>query len=131
MLKVYESITKVFKMWVGHKLFSVTFIKKNGEKRNLVGTFSPQMWKGIPTTNGKGLSWNPTERGYLVIFDFKNEGWRMVNINTIKKIKFENGTFEFNSLFKVIEFFLMLGMKLQVDGMKEELTSDVPMWEKN
>ena len=52
--------------------------EKNGDKRNLVGTFSPQMWKGIPTTNGKGLSWNPTERGYLVVFDFKN----LSNIST-------------------------------------------------
>ena len=30
---------------------------------------SPQSWKGNPTTNGMGLNWNPTERGYLHVFD--------------------------------------------------------------
>ena len=122
-VKLYKSITQVFKMWVGHKIFSVTFTKKNGEKRNLVGTFSPEMWKGKQTTNGVGLNWNPTERGYLVIFDYQNEGWRMVNINTIESIKFEQKTYNFKSFQNVMIHFMGIGMLLQIDELQTDLQS--------
>ena len=122
-IKSYKGITQIFKMWVGHKIFSVTFTKKNGEKRNLVGTFSPQMWKGKQTTNGNGLSWNPTERGYLVIFDYQNEGWRMVNINTIEKIKFENKTYHFQSFQNVLIHFMGIGLMLQCEELQQDLQS--------
>ena len=122
-VKLYKSITQVFKMWVGHKIFSVTFTKKNGEKRNLVGTFSPEMWKGKQTTNGVGLNWNPTERGFLVIFDYQNEGWRMVNINTIESIKFEQKTYNFKSFQNVMIHFMGIGMLLQIDELQTDLQS--------
>ncbi len=122
-LKMYNSITHIFKLWVGHKIFSVTFTKKNGEKRNLVGTFSPEMWKGKQTTNGVGLNWNPTERGYLVIFDYQNEGWRMVNMNTIERIKFEGKTYSFKSFQNVLIHFQLMGMLLKVDELQNDLQS--------
>jgi len=121
MKSVYESITEIFKVWVGHKIFSVTFIKKNGEMRNLVGTFSPEMWKGNQTTNGVGLNWCPTSRGFLVIFDYQNEGWRMVNMNTIKKIKFEGNTYHFNQFKDVSMFFEEVGMKEYAKGLLEQV----------
>ena len=122
-LKMYNGITHIFKLWVGHKIFSVTFTKKNGEKRNLVGTFSPEMWKGKQTTNGVGLNWNPTERGFLVVFDYQNEGWRMVNMNTIERIKFEGKTYNFNSFQNVLIHFMGIGMLLKVDELQTDLQS--------
>ena len=86
MYKLYKSLTNTLKWVVGDKQFSVTFIKKNGDVRYLVGTFNPKHWGYTETTNGKGLNWNPTERGYLVVFDLAYEGYRMVNLNTIKDI---------------------------------------------
>ena len=122
-IDLYNSITQIFKMWVGHKIFSVTFTKKNGEKRNLVGTFSPEMWKGKQTTNGVGLNWNPTERGFLVIFDYQNEGWRMVNMNTIERIKFEGKTYNFKSFKNTLQHFILIGMLLKVDELQNDLQS--------
>jgi hypothetical protein len=122
-LKMYNGITHIFKLWVGHKIFSVTFTKKNGEKRNLVGTFSPEMWKGKQTTNGVGLNWNPTERGFLVVFDYQNEGWRMVNMNTIERIKFEGKTYNFKSFQNTLKHFMLIGMLLKVDELQTDLQS--------
>ena len=122
-LKMYNGLTHIFKLWVVHKIFSVTFTKKNGEQRNLVGTFSPQMWKGKQTTNGNGLNWNPTERGFLVIFDYQNEGWRMVNMNTISKIKFEGKSYHFKSFKNVLLHFMGIGMLLKVDELQNDLQS--------
>ena len=92
MYKLYKSLTDTMKWIVGDKQFSVTFIKKNGDTRYLVGTFNPKHWGHTETTNGKGLNWNPTERGYLVVFDLVSKGYRMVNLNTIKEITINGET---------------------------------------
>jgi hypothetical protein len=81
------------------------------------------MWKGKQTTNGKGLNWNPTERGFLVIFDYQNEGWRMVNMNTIETIKFEGKTYNFKSFKNVMLHFMGIGLLLKVDELQNDLQS--------
>jgi len=63
------------------KIFSVEFVKKNGELRKMNARISVK--KGV---NGKGLKYNPFERGYLVVYDMGSDGFRTINIDTIKDI---------------------------------------------
>ena len=50
---VYQSLTNIIRDWFTYKFFSVTFVKKNGEIREMLCKLNPQNWKGNPTKNGK------------------------------------------------------------------------------
>jgi hypothetical protein len=93
-------------------LFGITFVKKNGEVRDILCMFKPKTWKGIPTTNGGSLNWNPTDRGYLHVWDCIKGGWRMVNLETIQSIRFGRKSYNFENFKHFSEFMLVMG-KLQ------------------
>ena len=63
------------------KIFSVEFVKKHGELRKMNARISVK--KGV---NGKGLKYDPFERGYLVVFDMGKDSFRNINLNTIQNI---------------------------------------------
>lgn len=63
------------------KIFSVEFIKKDGELRKMNARIGVS--KGV---NGKGLKYDPFERGYLVVFDMGKDSFRTINLNTIQNI---------------------------------------------
>lgn len=60
------------------KIFTVEFTKKNGQLRKLNGRR-----KVSQGTNGKGMNYNPVDRGLLPVFDMQKLAWRMVNFDTI------------------------------------------------
>ena len=116
---VYKSLTNIMRDWFKHMFFSVKFVKKNGEVREMLCKLSPQNWKGKPTHNGNGLTWNPTDKGYLQVWDVINEGWRMVNFQTIQKIRFGRQDYHFNNFNHFLNFMIVMG-KLQMVELEEK-----------
>jgi len=63
-------------------VFSVKFIKRTtGEERVLVGRFGVS--KNI---TGKGLAYDPADKGLAVVYDFQKKQYRMINLETIISI---------------------------------------------
>jgi hypothetical protein len=72
------------------KIFSVVFIKKNGEERHMVARLGVK--KGV---TGKGVNYkNPLEQPYMNVFDMKKNAWRKINLDTIKKLKIKGVEYE-------------------------------------
>jgi hypothetical protein len=63
------------------KIFSIEFIKKDGTLRKMNARISVK--KGV---NGKGLKYDPFEKGYLIAYDMGKDGFRTINLETITKI---------------------------------------------
>ena len=117
---VYKSLTNIITDWFQYKFFSVTFVKKNGEVREMLCKLNPQTWKGKPTTNGGSLTWNPTDKGYLHIFDCVNGGWRCVNFHTIKKIRFGGKDYHFDNFNHFLNFMIVIGNLQKLDKLRDE-----------
>ena len=62
-------------------IFSVVFLKKNGEIRRMTCRFGVKKH-----LKGGKLSFNPLERNLLVVFDMQKEGYRMINLDTLMSI---------------------------------------------
>ena len=116
---VYQSLTNIISDWFTNKFFSVTFVKKNGEVREMLCKLNPQNWDGKPTTNGGSLTWNPTDKGYLQVWDVTKRGWRVVNFQTITKIRFGRRDYQFNNFNHFLNFMLVIG-KLQKVEIEEK-----------
>lgn len=69
--------------------FSVHFIKKNGDLRKMVCRLNVK--KGV---KGVGMSYNPTEKGLLCVYDVVKKGFRMIVINTIQNIQIRGNRIE-------------------------------------
>ena len=64
------------------KIFSATFIKKDGTVRHIVARIG--VTKGV---TGKGLSFDPLQKLLLPVFDMQKNEYRMINMNTLSEIK--------------------------------------------
>ena len=58
----------------------VRFVKKNGEVRDMLCTLMEDI---IPETNGKRRN---LPENMLTVFDIENNGWRTINLETLKFI---------------------------------------------
>lgn len=67
---------------MGDKIFTVTFVKKDGTVR--VMNARRGVKKGV---KGVGMSYNPTEKDLVVVFDMQKQAFRMVNAKTITEVK--------------------------------------------
>ena len=63
-------------------IFSVVFLKKNGEVRKMVCRFGVKKH-----LKGGSLSFDPLQRALLVVFDMQKEAYRMINLETISQIQ--------------------------------------------
>ena len=84
-MKLYTEalVTSAIKQIVGHKIFKATFVKKNGDIREMNCRLEVKKHlKG-------GRNFNNVDR-YLTVYDFKNKGYRNINLNTIIHIKCGN-----------------------------------------
>ena len=70
------------------KIFTACFTKKDGTKRVMI--CRTKVSKGV---TGKGMSYNPKDLGYLVVFDLKCNDFRMINLNTLIWVKAEGNTY--------------------------------------
>jgi hypothetical protein len=64
------------------KIFNVVFIKKDGTIRHMNCRIGVK--KGV---KGKGLSFDPLLKGLLPVFDMAKNAFRMINLETIQKLK--------------------------------------------
>lgn len=75
--------TEILKSTKG-KFFSVTFVKKDGSIRVLNGRLGVKKY-----THGGELKFDPEGKGLMVVFDVIKKGYRMINLGTVRKIKFK------------------------------------------
>ena len=75
------------------KFFTVKFIKKDGTLRRM--TCRIGVSKGV---NGKGLDFDPKEKGLKVVWSTDAEGYRMINLAQVKEITFNGTTTVYNTL---------------------------------
>lgn len=82
---------EAFKNLVGNKIFTVEFIKKNGESRIMNARLGVKKY-----LKGGEIAYNPIDRGYLPVYDMQKKDYRMININSIQRLKFEGIEYEVN-----------------------------------
>jgi hypothetical protein len=70
------------------KFFTATFTKKDGTERVMNARLGVKAY-----LKGGDLPYNPDEKGLIPVYDMKNSGYRMVNVNTIKKLKIGNNEY--------------------------------------
>jgi hypothetical protein len=81
-MKINKDTAKQYIYKTNGKIFSAVFIKKNGERRTIVGR------RGVSKyVTGKGLGFNPGARNLIGIFDMHKKAYRFINIETLKEIK--------------------------------------------
>lgn len=64
------------------RIFSATFVKKNGEVR--VMTARTGVKKHL---KGTGMKYNPEERNLISVFDMNKRQYRTINIGTLLNVK--------------------------------------------
>ena len=69
------------------KIFSATFIKKDGTERKMTCRLSVKKH-----LKGGKLSFNPTDKNLIPVYEMKN-GYRFINLNTIKSLTINNKTY--------------------------------------
>lgn len=78
------TLQKAIKLIMATKgtVFSTTFIKRtDGSVRTLVGRLD--VTKGV---TGKGMSYDPFDKGLIPVYDFQKNQFRMINCDTIINI---------------------------------------------
>lgn len=66
----------------GTTMFDVVFQKKDGTLRRM------NAMKGVKKhLQGGTLKYNPKERGYVIVFDIKKQGYRTINLNTLRSLR--------------------------------------------
>lgn len=73
------------------RIFSATFVKKDGTIRTI--NCRRKVTKGV---TGKGLAFKPSDKGLMVVFDMANDGFRMINLNTLIEAKVNGQIFKFS-----------------------------------
>lgn len=83
--KVFKAITKVVAVELinksGGRIFTVTYKKKDNTIRVMNCRLGVK--KGV---NGVGMSYNPTLKGLKPVFDMVKNEFRMLNLETIKRL---------------------------------------------
>lgn len=72
----------------GGKIFGVRFVKKDFTVRIMSCRLGVK--KGV---KGVGRSYKPEQHGLIGVYDMNN-GFRMVNLNTLEEVKFKGQTYE-------------------------------------
>ena len=63
------------------EVFTAVFIKKDGSERSMNCKFG--VTEGV---KGVGMKYDPHSHGMLPVYDVKAEGFRMLNIGTLKQL---------------------------------------------
>jgi len=71
------------------KFFTVTFIKKDGSTRVMNARLGVKAY-----LKGGELPYDPEEKGLIPVYDVKTGDYRMINVNTITKLKIGNNEYE-------------------------------------
>lgn len=71
-------------------IFGATFTKQNGEIRT--GSFRVRP----PKEDGPGMSYNPTERGNMIVWDMNRGGYRTLKLSSLISVTIAGTTFHIN-----------------------------------
>jgi hypothetical protein len=74
---------------VGNRIFSVVFTKKDGTDREMVCRLGVSKH-----LKGGEKKYDPDSLNYLTVYDLQSEGYRTINVNTLKKIKVDGVTYD-------------------------------------
>ena len=66
----------------GSNIASVVFVKMDGTVRKM--NFRRKVSKGV---NGKGLKYNPSSVGNMVVYDMGADGFRTIKLNNVQSLK--------------------------------------------
>jgi len=71
------------------KVFRVTFTKRTtGETRHLVGRLGVHR-----NLKGTGLSYNPSDKNLITVYDFQKRDYRSIPMEGIQEIRFRGETY--------------------------------------
>ena len=74
----------------GNHICSVIFVKMDGTIRKM--NFRRKVKKGI---NGKGLKYNPSSVGNMVVYDMGVDGYRTIKLDNVMSLKVNGVTHNF------------------------------------
>jgi hypothetical protein len=80
---------QTLKELVGNKIFSVVFIKKDGSEREMVCRLGVKKHLA-----GGEKKYDTDALNYLTVYDMQAEGYRIINVNTLKRIKLDGVTYD-------------------------------------
>ena len=66
------------------KIFSAKFVQKNGDIRDITCRLETETGK-----KGTGVSPEKLDNPYICVYDMQKEGYRLINLQTIRSIKAE------------------------------------------
>jgi len=72
------------------RIFSSTFIKKNGEHRLLTGRL--KVSKGLKE-DAKPQPYEPSKYNLICVYDMAKQGYRMLNFNTLLSLSINNNKY--------------------------------------
>ena len=72
------------------RIFSSTFIKKNGEHRLLTGRL--KVSKGLKE-DAKPQPYEPSKYNLICVYDMTKQSYRMININTLLTLSINKNTY--------------------------------------
>jgi len=85
-----ELLRTIIKELAGERIFSVDFIKKNGEARTMVCRL------GVKShLRGGELPFCPVEKGTLPVFDMQKQAYRMINLDTVTELRANGQVYRF------------------------------------
>ena len=82
MKRISKTVAKNLIYKTNGEFFSVDFIKKDGSIRTMICRTGVK--KGL---KGGELAFDPNEYGLAVVYEMDVEGYRMINLNTIMRLK--------------------------------------------
>ena len=81
-LTAIKKVIEIIRSKAEDTIFSVEFVKKDGSLRKMVCRLGVK--KGV---KGVGMSYDPTEKGLLCVYDMQKLAFRMISLKTIIKIQ--------------------------------------------
>ena len=82
------TLNEIVELTKNGNIFSAVFIKKNGERREMVCRLGVKKH-----LKGGQLAYDAKGRNLLPVFDMQKEGYRMININTLVQLKINGKTY--------------------------------------
>jgi len=89
-MDLMQRTIKSFCKAVGSGFFTAEFVKKDGTLRKMNCRLNVKKH-----LNGGTMRYDPLAKGMLPVYDMQKKGYRIINFNTIKRLKFGGRTWEF------------------------------------
>ena len=88
-MKKVKTIRDIINQSGGH-ICSVIFVKMDGTVRKM--NFRRHVTKGV---NGKGLRYNPSSVGNMIVYDMGADGFRTIKLDNVQSLKVNGKSYNF------------------------------------